>query len=169
MRARTLIPILAALALVAILVGPTLADDDDRGRFRASLLGYEEVPAISTVGEGTFRAEVDRSTIEYRLTYTTETAASQAHIHFGQRSVNGGISAWLCGGGDKPPCPGTGGTVTGVIDAADVIGPNGQAIEPGAMNELLAAMKAGVTYANVHTSRFPGGEIRGQIRRGGGD
>jgi CHRD domain len=162
MRARTLIPILGAMALVGLLVAPTLADDDDG--FRARLQGYEEVPPISTVGKGTFRAEVDDSTIEYKLTYTTETAASQAHIHFGQRSVNGGISAFLCGGGDKPPCPGTGGTVTGVIDPSDVIGPNGQGIEPAAMNELLAAMRAGVTYANVHSSRFPGGEIRGQIR-----
>jgi CHRD domain len=168
MRARTLISTLAALALVALLVAPTLAGDDGRGRFRASLTGYEEVPSISTVGEGTFRAEVDGSTIEYKLTYTTETAANAAHIHLGQRSVNGGVSAFLCGGGDKPPCPGTGGTVSGVIDPTDVIGPDNQGIEPGAMNELLAAMRAGVTYANVHSTRFPGGEIRGQILRGGG-
>jgi len=24
-------------------------------------------------------------------------------------------------------------------------------------------MRAGVTYANVHTAQFPGGEVRGQI------
>lgn len=162
MRARTLFFILAPLVLVAAMVAPTFADDDDG--FRARLQGYEEVPSISTVGKGTFRAEVDDSTIEYKLTYTTETAAQAAHIHLGQRSVNGGVSAFLCGGGDKPPCPPAGGTVSGVIDPSDVIGPNGQGIEPGAMNELLAAMRAGVTYANVHSTRFPGGEIRGQIR-----
>jgi CHRD domain len=167
MRARRLFFLLAPLVLVAAMVAPTFADDDNG--FRARLQGYEEVPPISTVGKGTFRAEVDDSTIEYKLTYTTETAASQAHIHFGQRSVNGGISAFLCGGGDKPPCPGTGGTVSGVIDSADIIGPTGQGIEAGAMNELLAAMRAGVAYANVHSSRFPGGEIRGQIRGGDDD
>lgn len=168
MRARHLLFLLAPLALVATLVAPTLADEGG-GRFRAHLIGYEEVPSISTVGEGTFRARVEGSTIEYTLTYTTETASNAAHIHLGQRSVNGGVSAFLCGGGDKPPCPGTGGTVSGVIDPADVIGPSNQGIEPGAMSELQAAMRAGVTYANVHSSRFPGGEIRGQIRRGGGD
>ena len=66
------------------------------------------------------------------------------------------------------------GTVTGTIDAADVIGPNGQGIAPTQIRELVAAMNAGVTYVNVHTNDgvdpantgpgdFPGGEIRGQL------
>lgn len=136
------------------------------GVLRARLTGYQEVPAISTTGGGTFRARIDdgNSLIHYELRYTTETAASQSHIHLGQRGVNGGVSAFLCGGGDKPPCPGTGGTVTGVIDPPDIIGPNGQGLEPGNFAELARAMRAGVTYANVHTTRFPGGEVRGQIK-----
>jgi hypothetical protein len=36
-------------------------------------------------------------------------------------------------------------------------------IEPGRWDEFVAAVEVGHTYANVHTSRFPGGEIRGQI------
>jgi len=54
--------------------------------------------------------------------------------------------------------------VTGVIDAADVIGPAGQGIAPGEFNELVRAIRSGNTYANVHTNMYPGGEIRGQIR-----
>ncbi len=87
-----------------------------------------------------------------------------AHIHLGQRSVNGGVAAFLCGGGDKPPCPATAGTVTGVIDAADIIGPVQQSIAAGEFNELVRAIRSGVSYANVHTNKHPGGEIRGQIR-----
>ena len=83
-------------------------------------------------------------------------------MHFGNRNIAGGISAFLCGGGSKPPCPQSG-TVTGTITAADVIGPAAQGIEPGAMAELIRAMRAGETYANVHSSKFPGGEIRAQI------
>jgi hypothetical protein len=30
--------------------------------------------------------------------------------------------------------------------------------------DLVAAIRAGDTYVNVHTTQFPGGEIRGQLR-----
>jgi hypothetical protein len=50
------------------------------------------------------------------------------------------------------------------VTAADVIGPNGQGIAPGEFAEVLAAMREGVTYANVHSTRNPPGEIRGQIK-----
>jgi hypothetical protein len=127
------------------------------------LIGYEEVPAISTTGRGVFRAEVRGGEIRYHLEYfNLEGTATVSHIHFGQRSVNGGISAFLCGGNNKPACPPSG-TVEGVITAADIIGPTAQGIEPGAFQELIAAMQAGVTYANVHSTKWPGGEIRGQI------
>ncbi len=141
--------------------------DGGRG-VRARLIGYEEVPAVSTTGRGNLSARIDDAaqTITYRLSYSNleGTTTSAAHIHLGQRSVNGGVSAFLCGGGDKPPCPATAGTVTGVIDAADVIGPAGQGIAPGEFAELVRAIRSGVTYANVHTNKHPGGEIRGQIR-----
>jgi hypothetical protein len=90
-----------------------------------------------------------------------------SHIHVGARGVNGGVSAFFCGGGTKPPCPTPSGTVTGVIQASDVIGPAAQGInagEPTAFAELVRAIRAGYTYANVHTTRWTGGEIRGQIK-----
>ena len=69
-----------------------------------------------------------------------------------------------------PACPTPGGTVEGDIDAADVIGPAGQGIEVGAFNEILAAMRAGAAYANVHSTKWPAGEIRAQVKKGrGGD
>jgi len=155
------------LALSALAVGSALARGDDDDDLRATLNGYNEVigpGSISTTGRGTFRAEINRTTIEYTLTYSRlETAATQAHIHFAQRHVGGGIIAFLCGGGDKPPCPSPGGTVTGVIDAADIIGPGGQGIEPGSFAEAVRALRAGAVYVNVHSTRWPAGEIRGQI------
>jgi len=123
---------------------------------------------LSTTGRGDFKAKIDDSaqTITYRLSYSNLEGAttSAAHIHLGQRRTTGGVSAFLCGGGDKPPCPPTGGTVTGVIDAADVIGPTAQGIAPGEFAELVRAIRAGATYTNVHTSLRPSGEIRGQNR-----
>ncbi|HYV06332.1 MAG TPA: CHRD domain-containing protein [Blastocatellia bacterium] len=33
----------------------------------------------------------------------------------------------------------------------------------GEFAEVLAAMRAGTVYVNVHSTVFPGGEIRGQL------
>jgi len=141
--------------------------------FTTELNGYNEPPAVSTNGSGTFSATIDREAdmITFELTYGgLNTDPLFAHIHLGQRNVNGGVSAFLCGGGGKPPCPPGAGdasaTVTGTITPADVIGPTGQGIAAGEFEELVRAIRAGVTYANVHSSTQPGGEIRGQIRPG---
>jgi len=138
-----------------------------------TLTGYEEVPAVSTAANGRLRATVTPSDtgFAYRLSYAgLEGSVTQAHIHFAQAGVNGGISVWLCGTGTNPGpagtpvCPAPSGSVEGTIDAADVVGPAAQGIAPGEFGELLRAMRAGVTYANVHSSMFPGGEIRSQLR-----
>lgn len=145
--------------------------------FGTVLTGYEEVPAISTTGAGAFRATVTKSGngFSYRVRYTgLEGNVLQAHIHFGQRSVNGGISVFLCsnlgnGPAGTPLCPPAPATVEGSIDAADVVGPTTQGIGPGQLDEVLRAIRAGATYANVHSSLWPGGEIRGQVQALDGD
>jgi hypothetical protein len=156
-------------SLLVALVGGSfaLAKDDDRHRdAKAKLIGYDEVPSISTLARGSFGAEIDDDEIEYRLTYRglEGGAALAAHIHLGQRHTNGGVSAFLCGGGDKPACPSPGGTVEGTIDAADVVGPAAQGIAAGQLAELVRAIRHGATYVNVHSAAFPGGEIRGQVK-----
>jgi hypothetical protein len=72
---------------------------------------------------------------------------------------------------DVPTCPDTtSGTVSGTVTAANVVGPNGQGITPGAdFAKVVQAMREGAAYANVHSTRSPGGEIRGPIRAGDGD
>jgi CHRD domain len=132
--------------------------------------GYLEVPSVSTSGRGTIETRIrDGSKIDYKLTYSGLTGnPSQAHIHFAQPSVNGGVVAFLCGGGGKPACPAsTSGTVSGTIVAADIQAVASQGIAAGEFAEVAAAMKAGFTYANIHTASFPGGELRGQISPGG--
>ena len=170
MRRRMFVLVLAVLAaglLVASLAG---ASGSGKKNIRANLTGFQEVPAVSSFGSGTFRASIDTDaqTITYELSYGgLNSTAMAAHIHLGQRGANGGVIAFLCGGGDKPPCPaGTGGTetVSGVIDATDVIGPTGQGIAAGEFDEVVRAIRARVVYANVHTETQPGGEIRGQVR-----
>ena len=135
------------------------------------LNGYEENPDVSSVATGSFDARLskDGTSLHYELSYSgLEGAVTQAHVHFGKPAVNGGVSYFLCAG-DKPPCPQSG-TVEGDITAANVMGPTGQGIAPTEFGEILAAMRAGHAYANVHSSKFPNGEIRAQINnRHGGD
>ena len=165
---------LAVAVTGALVVAGTAALAGGPGQFRALLHGYEEVPAVSTTGGGTFRATVTPADggFAYRLSYSgLEGTVTQAHIHFGQPAVNGGISVWLCGTATNPGPTGTptcpqSGTVEGTIDATDVVGPTAQGIAPGELAELMRAIRAGVTYANVHSSKHTGGEIRGQVRRG---
>lgn len=138
----------------------------------AHLAGYEEVVAVSTTGEGRFKAHLDKrgEAIDFELSYDElEGTVTQAHIHFGQRGVNGGISVFLCTNlGNStipvPACPPPPATIAGTIRPSDVIGPEGQGIEPGAFDELVAAIREGTAYANVHSTKWPGGEIRGQLR-----
>ncbi len=154
-------------AVVAVIAGSAAADRGGR-QMKADLIGIEEVPAVSSTGSGEFLGRIasDESAIDYTLSYQNleGLTTSAAHIHLGQFSANGGVSAFLCGGGGKPACPATGGSVSGTIIAADVIGPAGQGIAAGELDELIAAMRRGVTYTNVHTDKHPGGEIRGQIK-----
>jgi hypothetical protein len=158
------VAVLAAGLLVASLAG---AADGKKNVKSDELTGYQENPDVSSTGTGSFSAMIDddAQTITYELSYSALEGGNAlfAHIHFGKRAVNGGVSAFLCGGGDKPACPATEGTVSGVIDAADIVGPAGQGIEAGSFTELVAAIRAGHTYVNVHTPRWPGGEIRAQI------
>jgi hypothetical protein len=168
MRKILFLTVLVVVALAA--AGATaLATGGGGKNFSTKLTGFQEVPAISTGASGSFDAKLDGDELTYELSYSgiEGGTAVAAHIHLGQRGVNGGVIAFLCGGGDKPACPATAGTVIGVIDPADVIGPAGQGIAPGEFDELINAMRAGVTYANVHSDpMWLGGEIRGQIQRG---
>jgi len=163
-----------AVAVVAALavVGVAVATGGGRN-ISERLSGYEETPLpISTTGSGKFDAKISRfkDKIEYRLSYRElEGDVLQAHIHFGQeKGAAGGISVFLCTNQGNGPagtqgCPAAPATVTGTIGPEDVIGPLGQGIEVGAFDELVDAIDAGMTYANVHSSKWPGGEIRAQL------
>jgi hypothetical protein len=166
----------AALLVGAIaLAAAPVAVAQNWQRIGTNLIGFQEVPAISTTGNGTFDAKIsaDETEIEWTLSYSDlEGTVLQAHIHFGQLSVNGGISAFLCANPPIVPpagtqaCPTPSGTVSGTITAANVIGPAGQGIAATQLAELIRAIRAGAAYANVHSSNWPGGEIRGQLDAG---
>jgi hypothetical protein len=140
------------------------------GQFRAKLIGFGEVPANNTAGHGRLRLTVSNTELTFRLDYADLSGPPLvAHIHVGQKNVNGGVSVFFCGGGGQAACPGSAsGSISGTITAANVVGPTAQGYDPGDLAPVVKAIRAGVTYANMHTTKFPGGEIRGQVRRGHG-
>ena len=161
-------------ALTLVLAAATIAvASGSRFTMKAKLTGYEEVPALSSPARGTFTATTDGDSLTYTLTYSGfPTPVLQSHIHFGQKGVAAGVSIFLCtnlgnGPAGTPACPTPDGTVTRTVTGADVVGPAGQGIAAGEWAEVIAAIRAGVTYANVHSQQYQPGEIRGQIHTGG--
>jgi hypothetical protein len=162
---------------LAALTGTAQAED-----FSARLNGFEELGplpgptaaatgAILSNGKGRLRLDVDKSQITYRLTYSDlSTPVTQAHIHFGKIHVPGGIMVFFCtnlgnGPAGTPACPATGGTVSGTWTAASVVGPAAQNVNPGDFDAILDALNSNTAYANIHTTKFAAGEIRGQVHR----
>lgn len=140
---------------------------------KAELEGFNEVPlALSSPGGGHFKMKINPggTSVSWELSYgDLGSTVTQAHIHFGSVSQAGGISVFLCSNlGNGPAgtqaCPAQPATISGTFSSTDVIGPAAQGIAAGEFDELIDAIRAGFAYANVHTTNFPGGEIRGQIK-----
>lgn len=161
----------AVFAAVFALTEPVTAQET----FGARLRGFEEVPSVSTPGQGFFFATLNPAgtALDFSLFYLTlQGGVAQAHIHVGNPGVNGGIVLFLCtnltppAGVPAPPaCPSEPGlnTVTGTLTLANVVPQTAQGIAAGEFAEVLRAIRTGHAYANVHSTLFPGGEIRGQI------
>ena len=167
MRYRVLIAVMGSLLVLA-----TVAKAEQLG---ALLTGYEESPSVSTTATGEFTATIapDGELIQYSETFSgLQAPVTQSHIHIAQPGVNGSIVIFLCQTatnpdptGLSPQCPQEG-TVSGTITAANVIAgaTASQQLQAGDLAAVVAAIRAGMAYANLHTTVSPGGEIRGQIR-----
>lgn len=171
MKGRVKVAVAGALVAATALAG-TAALAGGGGSISETLSGYEEDPlTLSTTGTGEFQASIRAKDqkIRYELSYSAlEGTVTQAHIHFGGRAQSGGIVAFLCSNLGNGPvgtqaCPAGPATIRGTIEPADVLGPAAQGIAPGEFGEFVDAIRGGVTYANVHSTLYPGGEIRAQL------
>ncbi len=178
---KLLLSVLCIFAFCAASVAAS--NDDDRNTFHATLRGANETPApVITTASGSFKATLspDGSTLHYTLTFDPlQAPVLFAHIHFGLSKETGGVMVFLCATAAAPApasvpvpptCPAAGGTVTGSVSVADVVGPNSQGITPLAdFSKVVQVIRDGRAYVNVHSTRSPNGEIRGPVRSGDGD
>lgn len=165
--------ILLMCTLLLMVVVVTFADGFRE--IREKLSGFEEVPFNVTDAKAELKARINDAGTEiaWELSYEgIQSGVTQAHIHVGQKKVNGGVSVFFCGTPAFPgpagtqTCPANAGTLTGTFTAASVVGPDNQGVAPGDFDSLLRAIRTGNAYANIHSVRSPGGEIRAQINGG---
>ncbi|MFC4022461.1 CHRD domain-containing protein [Oceanobacillus longus] len=130
--------------------------------FISQLSGSQEVPPVRTDADGLalFHVSSDQKKIIYRLAVHDLRNMTQAHIHLGQRNINGPIVAFLFGPIDHGTSTNNK-VIEGILTAKDLVGP----LMGKPLSELVDLMSAGKTYVNVHTTQFPDGEIRGKIKQ----
>ena len=142
-------------------------------KFITQLRGAAEVPPVQTLARGTakFTLSRDGSVLRYQLAANRIQNTMGAHIHLAQPGADGPIVADLFTSG-LAKMGRRKVSVRGTITAAQLTGP----LAGHSLADLVAQMTAGGAYVNVHTDDgiapagtgpgdFPGGEIRGQIRR----
>lgn len=134
--------------------------------FRTHLTGKNEVSAVETAAQGqaTFHLDKAGDELRYKLIVANIDDVFMAHIHTAPAGANGPVVAWLYPE-DGPPSELIPGRFDGVlaesaVTADDLVGP----LAGGTMDDLVALVRAGDAYVNVHTDAHPAGEVRGQIR-----
>lgn len=161
MKKKTKIKLLSYLLLVFFVsAGIAFAHFGSDLNFKAKLTGHEEAPAVTTKAGGTviFRLDKDGKGLTYLFTVTGIENVTAAHIHAGKRGKSGPPVVNLF---DGPKKEGTfsGTLVKGIITEGDLAG----SLAGKPLSALIDMLKAGDAYVNVHTDKYPDGEIRGQV------
>jgi hypothetical protein len=174
--------LIGMLVASATAAAPVMSSQDkqETPELRAVLSGFNELGelnketgSILSNGTGTLDLKLDRrsETLTFTLKFENLSApVTQAHIHFGKEHNAGGIMVFFCSNLAGAPagtqrCPANGGTVTGTLTAASVQAIAGQNVKAGDFDAIADALLTETAYANVHTTNFPAGEIRGQVKR----
>ncbi len=166
--------IAVAAAVVLAIAGAESRADDDLFEFQGELTGAQEVttPAggIATPATGSCEVEFDEGLTKVRVRLRVRDTigdVTRAHFHCGRPGQNGPIAFGLF---DPGPCDFDNGRTSCTLTNADLTdvnngcaGANNVGRPVSNIAALLFAMRDGLVYCNVHTTEFPGGEVRGQM------
>ncbi len=132
---------------------------DNRRRFQADLTGAEEVPPVVTDASGTAVFEANRAAtaVRYAVHVRDIEDILAAHLHCAPAGENGPVGVTLFSGGPV--------TVQGLLAQGNITAPDaGNGCGWSTVADVIAALRSGDTYVNVHTLSHPPGEIRGQVK-----
>lgn len=158
---KKLVLVLVIVALFTV-VG-TVAAGNNRN-FVAHLTGEAEGVVTAAQGQSIFRFSKDGQSLTYKLIVANIENVTVAHIHLAPvGGGNGPPVLWLYPESAPPqliPGPFNGVLYERTVTAADLVGP----LAGMTLENLRTVIEEGRTYVNVHTSQYPAGEIRGQIK-----
>src|SRR5258708_6858881 len=125
--------------------------------FSTTLSAANEVPANTSTATGTATFALSGTTVTYTVTYGGLSGPpSASHMHVGATTASGGVVVPFT----IPTGATASGTFSGSFTQADIRAQTNPVINT--LDDLLVQIRAGNTYTNIHTSTYPGGEIRGQ-------
>ncbi|HEY8231179.1 MAG TPA: CHRD domain-containing protein [Vicinamibacteria bacterium] len=138
-------------------LGAAGCDDDatQPAAFSGALASSSEVPPNTSAATGSATLDFDgNANVQYRIEVNGITGVTAAHVHSGASGANGPVRVTLFEGPASGPMSGQ--LAQGSFDSGDVQGISFEA--------LLDELRNGTAYVNVHTTAYPDGEIRGQVR-----
>jgi hypothetical protein len=152
--------VVALIALVASL-GTAAEKYDAPHTYKAVLSGSMVVPPAKTMAKGmaTFVPEKGETELHYKLTVEDIENVTAAHIHLGKRGKNGAPVVGLFAG-PKKEGKFSGTLAEGTITQNELVG----SLSGKTIKDMIKMIRAGDLYVNVHTDKYPDGELRGQIR-----
>ncbi len=137
------------------------ADRSNRLHFNASLSGKNEVPARDTkaVGEAIVTISKDGSSVHYKVIVANIENVVASHFHMAPANANGGVVKGIF----QNPNPQPSGRMNGILAEGDITAADLTGALAGNLAGFIEAIRSGNIYVNVHTTAYPGGEIRGQL------
>ena len=130
----------------------------ENNKYFTPLTGKEEVPPVNTNSTGIALLDVVDNHINFKVNVTMLNNIKSAHIHLGEFGQNGEIIVSLLKS-SSPVNVQNGTLIEGQITSADLAG----SLKGKTINELVNLFNNTKTYLNIHTQKYPNGEIRGQI------
>ena len=156
MRRRASVGVILVVALVALAAFIGTASGGGRP-LSTSMSGSQENPPNSSPATGTTAVRLNhgQGSVCYDMSVSNlTTAPSMAHIHKAPAGTNGSIVIHLFGTGGAPAPTTTSFTITNFCQTG---------ISQALIKDIV--QNPDQYYVNVHTQTFPGGEIRGQLRK----
>lgn len=146
------------------------ASAPEKTNFTMALSGANEVPAVTTTASGWANWVLeDNNTLQYEIYVAGIDSITMAHFHANVAGQNGPIMAWFVPT-EAARAPGPGnisvGSAGGILRQNRVTRASLSMVAPFTWDSLVTRMRAGSTYLNIHTRRFPSGELRGQVGPG---